>query len=344
MMRLQKMFCALASFFVFVAAARAEEAKYVIRMATAAPDGTLWARELKAFTNDVQQATHGEVRVKLYFGGIAGNELETEARMQRGQLDAVASGGMLCQQLSRSFRVMRIPGLFQSQEEAAAVLQRMRPIFDEEFHQKGYAHLGFAYMGTDVMFTRNPIRGLEDLKRARLWRWDLDEVAIAIDRAQGVPVVPLPVEDAARAYDDKQLDGFIAVPIAALAFQWYSRVKYQLPMPVGHLFGCLLVAGRAMDKVPLEYRQVLQAATAKLAARVADAGKVQDAQLINELFPKQGVTSLPVTDKLRDEFMKAYAAALERAGDKAVSHEALLKAREEQTRFRAEHKGKGGTP
>lgn len=344
MMRLHKLFCALASFFAVTAVAGAEGPKYVIRMATAAPDGTTWARELKAFSNDVEQATRGEVRVKLYFGSIAGNELETAARMQRGQLDAVASGGMLCQQLSPSFRVTRVPGLFQTQAEADAVLQRMRPLFDEEFQKKGYAHLGFAHMGTDVMFTRNPIRGLDDLKRAKLWRWDLDETSIAIDRAQGVPVVPLPVEDAGRAYDDKQLDGFIAVPIAALAFQWYSRVKYQLPMPVGHLFGCLLVAGRAMDKVPLEHRQVLQSATAKLAARVGDAGRVQDAQLINELFPKQGVTTLPISDKLREEFEKAYAAALERAGDKAVPHEALQKAREELARFRAEHKGKGGTP
>src|SRR3954468_20263190 len=130
MMRPHQTFCALALLAAAASAWADGTPKYVLRMATAAPDGTTWARELRAFTNDVEQATHGEVRVKLYFGGIAGNELETEARMKRGQLDAVASGGMLCQQLSRSFRIMRIPGLFAPHDEAAWVLQRLKPIFD----------------------------------------------------------------------------------------------------------------------------------------------------------------------------------------------------------------------
>src|SRR5262249_9030069 len=47
----------------------------VLRMSTAAPDGTGWARELKAMGDSVQAATHGALRFKWYFGGVTGDEL-----------------------------------------------------------------------------------------------------------------------------------------------------------------------------------------------------------------------------------------------------------------------------
>ncbi len=85
-------------------------AEVVIRMATVAPDGTSWARELKAFDREVQTVTHGQVRVKWYFGAIAGGEDEVKERIERNQLDGAASGGMMCQRVAPSMRVTRVMG------------------------------------------------------------------------------------------------------------------------------------------------------------------------------------------------------------------------------------------
>src|SRR6476646_5054881 len=79
-----------------------------LRLATAVPEGTAWARVGMAFARDVDELTHGEVRVKWYLGGIAGNELQVLDRMKRDQLDGVGSGGVLCQRLAPTMRVTRL--------------------------------------------------------------------------------------------------------------------------------------------------------------------------------------------------------------------------------------------
>src|SRR3954451_3899123 len=81
-----------------------------LRLAALAPEGTAWAREMKAFARDLEQATHGEVTAKWYFGGIAGDELTVLERIHKGQLDGTA-GALFCEQLAPSFRVTRVVGL-----------------------------------------------------------------------------------------------------------------------------------------------------------------------------------------------------------------------------------------
>src|SRR5438067_456169 len=84
----------------------------VLRMASVAPDGTAWARELKAFGREVQSVTANEVQIKWYLSGIAGDELRTNERIQRDQLDGMVSGGILCQRLAPSLRAVALAGQF----------------------------------------------------------------------------------------------------------------------------------------------------------------------------------------------------------------------------------------
>jgi len=189
---------------------------HVLRFATAAPDGTEWARMSRSFAREIEEETKGEVQVKWYFGGIAGNEEEMIARMRRGQLDGVASGGMLCQRLAPTMRAVHIVGLFQSREEALYVLGRLKPRVDKELASAGFTNLGEAGFGTDVIYSRTPIRTLDDLRKARMWIWDLDDVYKKELPVLGLHAVPLPLEAALPAFEAGKLDGFIGIPSAAL--------------------------------------------------------------------------------------------------------------------------------
>src|SRR6478609_8035830 len=133
-------------------------------MAGIAPDGTAWARELRAFSREVESATHGELKVKWYLGGIAGDDAQMADRMAREQLDGAASAGMLCLRAAPSLRVLRVQGLVRTRDEARAT---------------GYAMLGLGQLGVDVIFTRRPVASWAELQKLKLWRWDLDETAIA---------------------------------------------------------------------------------------------------------------------------------------------------------------------
>ncbi|HWE30652.1 MAG TPA: TRAP transporter substrate-binding protein DctP, partial [Polyangia bacterium] len=198
----------------------------VLRFASVAPDGSILAQEIKRWGQDVDASTGGRVRIKWYFNGVAGDELEQGDRMMKGQLDGSAGGQMFCNRVIPSMRVTRLPGMFQSREEAADAINRLMPAMVKEAHEHGFVLLNTVSLGPDVIFTRTPVHSLDELRKVKLWRWDLDEVGIATSRQMGLPIVPLAVGDAARAYDEGHVDGFLAIPLAALAFQWSARARY----------------------------------------------------------------------------------------------------------------------
>src|SRR6476619_7117992 len=72
-----------------------------LRIAVLAPDGTSWARDAKAWVRDIESASGDRLRVHLYFGAIAGDDVEVERRMQKDQLDGALSGGIMCQNAAR---------------------------------------------------------------------------------------------------------------------------------------------------------------------------------------------------------------------------------------------------
>jgi len=296
---------------------------HILRFATAAPDGTEWARLSRTFAREIEEETHGEVQVKWYFGGIAGNEEEMIARMRRGQLDGVASGGMLCQRLAPTMRAIHIVGLFQSREEALYVLGRLKPRVDQELARAGYTNLGEAGFGTDVIFSRAPIRTLDELRKARMWIWDLDEVYKMEMPALGLHATPLPLESALAAFEAGKLDGFIGIPSAALVFQWSTRARYFSDLRVGYVMGCLVVTNSAFDPLPLEAQKAVHAASGRLMRHMEDMGEQQDGVLLTSLFAKQGMHRIEVGKGFRSDFLDAARAARLKLGA-ALASPALL--------------------
>lgn len=313
------------------------EPQFTIRLGSEVPEGTAWAREGKAFARDVEAATNGRVRLKWYLSGIAGDELQMAERIRRNQLDGVGSGGMLCSRLAPSLRITRLIGLFRSRGETNYVIGLLKPLLDEEFRQSGYENLFETVLGPDLAFTRTPVRNLADLKRTKLWFWNLDEPFSAGLRALGMTTLPLPLDQAARAYDEGRTDGFIAIPIAALAFQWSAQVRYVADLPLGFLTGCMIVSHRAFDALPLEDQAHLRAIAAKFMMRLEAIGADQDQALLGGLFTRQGITNVKITDEDRRGYLERAKEVRDAMGDQVVPATLRKKVDGLLEQYRSEH-------
>jgi TRAP-type C4-dicarboxylate transport system substrate-binding protein len=316
----------------------------VLRFGTVAPDGTAWARIAKQTGVELAAATRGQVVSKWYFNGIAGDEQQMLARVRKDQLDGIVSGGMLCERLSPSMRVLRMVGLFQTRDESGYVAGRLKPLFDEELRKQGFVNLGDVGIGPDMIFSREPIRSMEDLRRVQLWTWDLDDVFVATWPKLGVHVLPLPIEEAYRAYDSHRVDGFIAVPTAALGFQWSTQARYVTDMRLAFLRACVLVSTRAFDPLPLEARNALLNSSARGMTQLEEMGRRSDEQLLGTLFAKQGLKTVPVSESFRADFFaqaRAVRDQLAVAGG-LVRPELLQKVLTLLADYRAEHRAVEG--
>jgi TRAP-type C4-dicarboxylate transport system substrate-binding protein len=319
----------------------AAHAKQVLRLATVAPEGTSWARQLNSLANEVEAATHGELGIKYYWGGMAGDEDVVAERVKKQQLDGVVSGGMLCQHVSPSMEILALPGIFQNGEEVAYVMRQLLPSLQAEAINSGYALLGTVTIGPDVLFSRQPVRTMADFRKTRWWRWDLDDRAIVMLREMGLQIVPTRLADASAAYEAQKIDGFMAIPMAALSFQWSAQVSYVTDLRVGIINACLLVGNRTFDKLPETHREALRAASAKLVARMDETVQESDDKLLSQLFARQGVKTVPLSESLRAEFFESARAARTRLGEKLVPAALLNRVLQILADYRAEHGLKG---
>jgi len=236
-----------------------------------------------------------------------------------------------------SMKVLRIPGLFQSREESFHVTRELEESLTAEAHVAGYTLMGTSGVGPDVIFSRRPLRTMDDIKRTALWGWDLDVTAIAVKRAMGWNMVPTPVAVASRAYDDGKLDGFSAIPSAALVFQWYTQAAYMTDLRVGYLVGCFVVADRAIDALPEELQRALRLAGNGLVHRFENLGRRLDTKLLGGLFQRAGMQVIPVSETVRAEFFASARAARERLTGTLIPRDLMDRTLKLLADYRAEH-------
>ncbi len=322
---------------VALAAGAARAEPIVMRMASVAPEGSAWANLLQDWARELAAVSGGAIKPKWYFSGITGDELETFDGIQKGDLDGIASGGMICERLAPSMKIQGLPGVFQSREEAAYVVERLRPTMEEETRRAGFELLIATGLGPEVLFTRTPVRSMADLRQLKMWRWAADEPGITMSHEMGLQVVPTDLDVAGKAYDDKRVDGFVAIPTAALAFQWSAQARYITDLRVGYLTGCVLVAHRALDRLTAEQQKTFRSLFAKYDALFQEMGRRQDEALLGGLFQKQGLKPIPPSEFFRSEFFEAARAARERAATRFVPRATIDRVLRLLADYRAEH-------
>jgi TRAP-type C4-dicarboxylate transport system substrate-binding protein len=134
----------------------------------------------------------------------------------------------------------------------------------------------------------------------------------------GAHVVPLPVEQAGRAYDERRVDGFIVVPTAAVYYRFGVKARYFTDLRSMFLPGCLVVSRRAIDGLDGKEQQALRSAAERLGARFAALGREQDEEVLTRVLPEQGLREVPMSPAFRREYTEAARAACAWLGPRLV--------------------------
>src|SRR5512141_2140635 len=95
----------------------ARSAPMVVKMATLAPEGSSWFRVLQEMGEEWRKASDGEVTLRIYPGGVAGDEDAVIRKMRVGRIQAAAITGIGLAYLEPSFYALHIPMLHESDQE-----------------------------------------------------------------------------------------------------------------------------------------------------------------------------------------------------------------------------------
>jgi len=294
------------------------------KLATLAPEGSVWMQVLKAAADEAQQNTGNAVQFKIYPGGVMGDERDMVRKMHIGQIHASMLSSASLASLFSEIDVLQIPFLFNSYPEADFLVQKMEADFKNGLDKNGYIALGWSEAGFVYLMSTVPVGTLEQLRKAKVWIWSDSPMAKAIFSEAGVSGVPLSISDVLVGLQTGLVEVVYAPPSVAIALQWFTRIKYLTEAPLNYMLGGLVVKREAFDKIKPAHQTVVQEVFQHHMARLKQLIRSENQEAL-AVMQKQGVKFLAPGRATLDEFK----AISEKAMRQESGHKFSANAREQ---------------
>ena len=258
---------ALAAFLLIAATSPA--LGLTIKLATLAPEGSPWHTVLRDIAEDWRAGSGGRIKVRIYPGGVAGDEPDMVRKMRIGQLQAAAISGAGLARISEEIMAMSMPMMLNSQEELDYVRQRMGPKIEASMTKQGFKLMTWGDAGWIYFFSQKPVVHPDDLKPLRIFAMAGETAHIDGWKASGYKPVPLAATDMHTALQSGLINAFTTTPVAALSFQWFGQAKHMTQMRWAPLVGAVLVTTRTWRRIGEAHRAMMMRTAKKGGKRLA---------------------------------------------------------------------------
>lgn len=268
----------------------------VVKVAMLPPEGSNWHAALKEMGEKWKTASGGKVQLRVYAGGVAGDDVDVVRKMKLGTLGGAVLTGVGVAQIDKSIYALEVPMMYASVEEIDQVLARMRPKIDAALEAKGFVVLDWVDAGWVRFFTKTAARTPQELQKQKLFAWAGDNDALEVWKAAGFNVVPLPSTEISTALQTGLVTAISSNAQAALLLQWFNHAKFMTEVNWARLLGAIVVSKAQWEKIPADVRPALLAAAREAGARLrteARAGEVKDVAAMKA----RGLTVVPVDPK-----------------------------------------------
>jgi TRAP-type C4-dicarboxylate transport system substrate-binding protein len=286
-----------------VSASEAEAQSIVVKMATLVPDGSSWHLVLKETAEKWKTLSGGRVTVRLYPGGVAGDDPDVVRKIRLGTLNAGLLSSVGMAELDRSVYALGVPMMYASYEEVYYVLEKMRPRLEASLDAKGFVVLNWADGGWVHFFTQKPVTTPDDLRALKLFTWSADSRGVETWRSAGFNPVPLPATEIATALQTGLVNALGAPPQVAVISQYYNYAKNMTDLPWQLLLGATLISKATWEKIPADLRpsllEVTREAGQRLQAEIRASGERDVAAM-----KKRGLNVVPVDAKTREAWLR----------------------------------------
>jgi len=314
--------------------AAAQSKNTELRFATLAPAGSPWMESLDKAAAEIKEKTAGRVTLKFFEGGSQGDERDFVRKIQAGQLDGAAVTSIGLALMEESIRVLELPMMFQSVEEVDYVADKMWPYFQAKFEKKGFKLNDRGEVGWIYFLSKNKVETLADLKGQKIWQWGDDALVGAMYKKLSLNGVPLGVPEVDASLTSGRVTAAYASPVAAVALQWYTKVKYMTSMPMSFAIGATVVSQAAVKKLSPEDIKIVEEVTRSYSKKNRKIIRKANDDARTTMIRK-GVTVVQTPSTTVDEFSKQAAVVQQELAGKVYSKAELDMVLKHRDEFRA---------
>jgi len=279
--------------------------KYVFKVASLAPEGSVWTKRFRDFTSEVTEKTNGEIGFKIYAGGVMGDDRAMYRKLRVGQLNG---GGFTMTGIGEvvpDFRVLGIPFLFNSYDEVDRVKEKLMPRFEKEFDAKGLVLLAVSEVGFVYTMSTTPITTLAELKQSKAWAPEGDPISQVLLETVGVTPIPLAIPDVLTSLQTGLINTTFNSYYGAIVLQWFTRISYITDIPFAYAYGAFILDKKTFSRLPPHYVEIMKsAANTHFDKLLSDTRKSNEDAL--QVLLKNGISLVTPTPMTKAELQNSY--------------------------------------
>ena len=245
---------------LMITSAQAKKPKYLFKVASLAPEGSIWTKTFRNFTKEVEEKSGGEIGFKIYAGGVMGDDRAMYRKMRVGQLNG---GGFTMSGISEvvlDFRVLGIPFMFNSYDEVDRVKEKLLPRFEKEFDNKGMVLLAMSEVGFIYTMSTTSISTLAELKQSKAWAPEGDPISRALLETVGVAPIPLSIPDVLTSLQTGLINTTFNSFYGSIILQWFTKISYITDIPFVYAYGAFVLDKKTFSKLPTHYADMMKTA------------------------------------------------------------------------------------
>jgi TRAP-type C4-dicarboxylate transport system substrate-binding protein len=327
---------ALAVLFALLALSAPAAHAVTVKLATLAPEGSTWHKALRKMGDEWAEATNGEVELKIYAGGVVGNETVMLRKMRIGQLHAGAVTNIGLLEIDPNPQVVTTPMLIRDYDELDYVMERMKPEFEARLEANGFKVLNWGDAGWAHLFSKRPLTDPDDRGDLKIFAWEGDPAAVEMYQRAGFSPRVVAATDVVPSLQSGLLDAFPSTPLGALAMQWFGLAPNMLDVPWAPLMGATIITNEAWDAIPAEHHEILLEISRRNGEETEEEIRRQDKKAI-EVMKRYGLTVNEVDDQTRAEWEQVAKSIYPVVREKVVSPEIFDQVQGLVEEYRASH-------
>lgn len=253
---------------LLAAPARAE-GPVTLKLATLAPAGSAWHDLLRELAQRWEEASSGQVKVKVYAGGTQGNEGEVIRKLGINQLQAAAISNVGLHDLVPEASALTVPLMFKDEAEMECGFARLRPALEAAILSRGYVVVQWSRIGAVAFYCDAPRPTPEAMKGVKVFVPQGDAAVAEALRLAGMRPVMLAATDLVPALQTGMVECVNNVALYALTTRTFVKAPYLTDLPWGFMVGATIVRADAWQRIPAELRPRLVAAAQEVAQKVS---------------------------------------------------------------------------
>lgn len=291
-------FILLAFWAVLLLAEGAQAApRHTFKIASLAPEGSVWVDSFKQFAEEVTEKTGGEIGFRIYPGGIMGDDKAMYRKMRVGQLHGGGFTMTGIADIVNDFRVLAIPFMFRSYEEIDHAVQALLPHFNSVFAQQGLELIAMTEVGFVYTFSTTPKITIEDLQKGKTWSPSNDPLSTEFLKSIGISPITLTIPDVLSSLQSGLIDTAFNSLYGSIVLQWFTKASYVTDQPYGYAYGAFIMSSKALSGISPEHRSIIELAAAKYFSELILNTRESNRQS-RDVLAAQGVTFVKTTPEV----------------------------------------------